>query len=185
MPAQHRQGRQLSLIAAGVAVLLGGCGSGDRDHQDESGPAADGTRIELIYVDGDTAQAPADSPEEAVAEPSAAAGAGAPEHVAIPAAPTAEDEVGGDDLIAYDAAGDFTVQVGTFADAGRARRRARELVDLGYPAYTIAHPQGGQVRVRIGYFATRDAADRFGQRFRRDHGDGYWIDRRSVEGAGR
>ena len=93
--------------------------------------------------------------------------------------PTPEDLVGGDDLLSFSADGLFTVQVGTFKVSSRASRRVGELTALGYPAYAVAHPSGNQVRVRIGYFATRDEADRFGQRFQRDHGGKYWVDRRT------
>ena len=55
----------------------------------------------------------------------------------------------------------------------------RELKDEGYPAYSVQSNAG--VRVRIGYFANRADADRFGRIFAKDRGVEYWIDRRADE----
>ncbi len=160
-------------VAAVLCALLGACGTGETDSRDDVGaPPDDDTRIELIFVDSvsDSLSDAQDGPLDALA------GTSPPE--VIPPAPTAADETGGDDLLTFDGDGDFTVQVGTFKESSRASRRVRELAALGYPAYTVSHPAGSQVRVRIGYFTTRDEADRFGLRFQRDHGGKYWIDRR-------
>ena len=89
--------------------------------------------------------------------------------------------MGGDDILKFDAAGRYTVQIATYKKAKDASRRVRELETLGYPAYAVAHPTGEQTRVRVGYFTTREEADRFGQRFCRDHGGKYWVDGRSSE----
>lgn len=179
MCSRHRHAPPAVLAAL---TLLIACGPGTPDTQDEDGTSgADGTHVELIYVDSDSAaserpETPADTaPEETPAV--------APEP--LPDAPDAADEVGGDDLLSYDADGAWAVQVGTYKTAASASRRVRELSDLGYPAYAVTHPAGQQVRVRIGYFASRGEADRFGQRFRRDHGGKYWVDRRTTETASR
>jgi hypothetical protein len=143
-------------------MLLSACGGTETDPSDEVGVAADDdTRVELIFVDAE---------QDSLTGP-----------VSPPPTPSADAEVGGDELLIFDADGEFTVQVGTFKKSQRASRRVRELETLGYPAYAIAHPAGNQVRVRIGYFSTKNVADRFGQRFCRDHGGQYWVDRRAAE----
>ena len=84
-------------------------------------------------------------------------------------------------LILYQPDGEFTVQIGLYEDAQTAGKIVRDLSAAGYPAYAIAKPDKKGVRVRIGYFATRAEAERFGRRFREDRGLEYWIDRRSRE----
>ena len=79
----------------------------------------------------------------------------------------------------FDPDGQFTVQVGVYRDAKRADQKVRELKDEGYPAYSVQSNAG--VRVRIGYFANRADADRFGRIFAKDRGVEYWIDRRADE----
>lgn len=166
-----------------MGAFLAACGGGEPDGRDEAG-APDDTRTELIYVEGDTS-APTPPPRVDAEPAEADEPTAATDEAATPPAPTAEDEVGGDDLLAYAADGEFVVQVGTFRDAARASRRVSELEKLGYPAFAVAHPAGGQVRVRIGYFATRDEADRFGLRFQKDHGGTYWVAERTKEVAAR
>ena len=79
----------------------------------------------------------------------------------------------------FDPDGQFTVQVGVYRDAKRAAQKVRELKDEGYPAYSVQSDAG--VRVRIGYFANRADANRFGRIFAKDRGVEYWIDRRADE----
>ncbi len=79
----------------------------------------------------------------------------------------------------FDPDGQFTVQVGVYRDAKRADQKVRELKDEGYPAYSVQSDAG--VRVRIGYFANRADADRFGRIFAKDRGVEYWIARRADE----
>ena len=79
----------------------------------------------------------------------------------------------------FDPDGQFTVQVGVYRDAKRAEQKVRELKDEGYPAYSVQSDAG--VRVRIGYFANRADANRFGRIFAKDRGVEYWIDRRADE----
>lgn len=164
-----------------AASLLCACGPSTTDESDEAGaPDADDTRVELIYVDSEPSAG--DSTTATVTPPGPAHGAPAD---SLPPAPGPEDEAGGDDLLSYDADGAWAVQVGTFKTAASASRRVRQLSDLGYPAYAVTHPAGTQVRVRIGYFASRGEAERFGQRFRRDHGGTYWVDQRARATAAR
>lgn len=167
------------LLGGILWAVCSACGSGQSDSQDDTGapvdtgaPPKDDTRIELIYVDSASDSLDATGKPGAVPEESTV-----PE--AIPPAPSAADEAGGDDLLAFDADGDYAVQIGTFSESSRASRRVHELAALGYPAYAVAHPSARQFRVRIGYFSSRAEADRFGQRFQRDHGGKYWVDRRS------
>ncbi len=79
----------------------------------------------------------------------------------------------------FDPEGEFTMQVGVFRDAKRAGQQVRQLKDEGYPAYSL--PSDAGVRVRIGYFANRADADRFGRIFAQDRGVEYWIARRANE----
>ena len=58
-----------------------------------------------------------------------------------------------------------------------------ELRKLGYPAYALGTRGDSRVRVRIGYFTTREEAERFGEIFKEDTGSDYWIDRRANEGT--
>ena len=84
-------------------------------------------------------------------------------------------------LIMYEPDGEYTVQIGLYEDAHIASKIVSDLSSAGYPAYAIANPRKKGVRVRIGYFATREEADRFGKLFKEDRGLEYWIDRRSQE----
>lgn len=84
-------------------------------------------------------------------------------------------------LIIYEPDGEFTVQIGLYENARMAAKIVSDLSSSGYPAYAIANPRSKGVRVRIGYFATREEADRFGKLLKEDRGVEYWIDRRSRE----
>ena len=90
-------------------------------------------------------------------------------------------EIAAASSVEYDPEGEFTVQVGVYADAMRAAEKVRELDDLGYPAYAIARSEGDGVRVRIGYFRTRGDALRFGKIYSEDTGSEFWVDRRANE----
>ena len=87
----------------------------------------------------------------------------------------------GSDMISYDPEGDFTVQVGVFSTAREAGQMVLTLSSMGYPAYSIAQPDGKGIRVRIGYFVSRNEAVSFGEIFKEDSGSDYWIDRRINE----
>jgi cell division septation protein DedD len=98
---------------------------------------------------------------------------------AAPAAPADADD-GPSQPVVFDPQGDFTVQIGVFADGPTARKLVRELAADGYPAYALpGGPKG--VRVRIGYFGSREEATRFGEIFQRDRHMAYWVDRRQSE----
>lgn len=154
------------MVCLVVALAGAGCSDVEVDRDDELGidETASVDDLELIIVDGDAG----DSSDQA-----GAATGGSP--------PPARSEAGSGAAIAYDAQGEFTVQVGIHPDAREAGKMVRKLSDQGYPAYAIAKPDGNGVRVRIGYFGNRDDAVRFGRRFHRDTGADYWVDRRTNE----
>ncbi len=152
------------------SLILCACAGGGSD----PGGEEPGTRTEIVYVVEDSQQVrtadlsgPPPKIEEAREEP-------APTEAALP---------GAKDGVAFAPDGEYTVQIGTFADPGRARERLQQLKALGYPAYLLPSDQG--VRLRIGYFSRREEADSFGQRFSREQGGQFWVDRRSKEGEGR
>lgn len=165
-----------ALVAAAMGLaVVGGCGSGEVDRQDELGVAGD-EKYELVIVDAGEDSSAAD-PGRPAAEPESAdsspAQAPAPEPLAMTA--------GGDDAIHYAPKGAYTVQVGLYRDAKAAGRVVRELSGAGYPAYAIAQPDKKGVRVRIGYFKSRGAAQRFGERIKKDRGLDFWVDSRANE----
>ena len=144
------------LLGAIVICAWGGCGSSEIDREDELGVDDEGCRYELVIV----------------AEQEETKGEKAP--IAVEKPDTTAP-------IVYDPQGVFTVQIGVFRDAYTASRMVRELSAEGYPAYAIAQPDKRAVRVRIGYFATRADALRFGAIFKQDRGMDYWVDRRQNE----
>ena len=97
---------------------------------------------------------------------------------AVSDASDAEDTIDASPVF-FDPDGQFTVQVGVYRDEKHADLKVRELKDEGYPAYSVRSDAG--VRVRIGYFANRADANRFGRIFAKDRGVEYWIDRRADE----
>ncbi len=96
-------------------------------------------------------------------------------------APTASARPATTGLVGYDPDGEFTVQVKVVPDARAARALVNELTGDGYPAYSLPTPEGKGVRVRIGYFASRNDAVRFGALLARDRGMESWVDRRANE----
>lgn len=95
------------------------------------------------------------------------------------AAPANVSDASNASPVFFDPDGQFTVQVGVYRDANRADQKVRALKDEGYPAYSVQSDAG--VRVRIGYFANRADADRFGRIFAEDRGVEYWIAWRANE----
>ncbi|MBI2505421.1 MAG: SPOR domain-containing protein [Candidatus Latescibacteria bacterium] len=83
--------------------------------------------------------------------------------------------------ILYDPAGEFTVQIGSFDEARLAGEQVKRLSAEGYPAYAIGNTGSKGARVRIGYFRTREEAERFGRLFKKDKGAEFWVDRRANE----
>jgi hypothetical protein len=112
--------KSIVLISLPFAFLLPfGCGPSETDSTDEAGAVPDhDTRVELIFVDADTAsaqEADTDTIVEALPIDTLP--------IETPPAPTAADETGGDDLLSFDAEGKFTVQVGTFKNSAVASHR--------------------------------------------------------------
>jgi cell division septation protein DedD len=184
-------GKGYRSAAAGVAavvlaLVLGSCASEEVDRQDELGVSGEGD-YELVIVDASadsittTAESGAETDEADQAEQGTAPSAAA----TVEQIPKAQEALAlaleGDDAIHYAADGAFTVQVGLYRDAKAAGRVVRELSGAGYPAYAIAQPDKKGIRVRIGYFKTRDGARRFGERLKKDRKLDYWVDSRSNE----
>ena len=154
-----------------LCLALCACAGGGSD----PGGEAPGTRTEIVYVVEDSQQVrtadlsgPPPKVEEVREEPPSSE-----------PAPSEPDPAAAKDGVAFAPDGEYTVQVGMFSEPVRARERLQQLKALGYPAYLLPSDQG--VRLRIGYFARREEADSFGQRFSREQGGQVWVDRRSKE----
>jgi cell division septation protein DedD len=113
---------------------------------------------------------PADVPEPTPSAPAVSAAAPVALHPAISAPPPA-------------AGGGFSVQVGSFAQSEAAEKVAQELEGKGYPVYVTpaAVAGGGRWRVRVGPVETRDAAEGFAARLKREEQLPTWVLR---EGGG-
>lgn len=92
-----------------------------------------------------------------------------------------QPEIDISEAVVFEPRGAYTVQIGGYRDAVKAKRLVRELKDAGYPAYAIARPGSKEMRVRIGYFKTQVDADRFGGIFKADRDMEYWVDKRENE----
>lgn len=161
-----------------AALVLGGCGANEVDLEDElkgkedyelvmlSQPKAPEKKVSAAPDTGLRATRPPDSLRAAPA--------------AVPVAPAAAGEQA-EAPIAFDPAGEFTVQIGSFDDARLAGERVKVLSAEGYPAYALANSGNKGARIRIGYFKTREEAERFGRVFKKDKGTEFWVDRRSNE----
>ncbi len=181
-PAPDRSvvGRKLLRTLLPIAATLCSC-SGEIDRSDEFGLDEGGGPIEVIVLDSSAFQYE-ETPKtgalvEGEGEKTSAGSTGTPGFTG----PGAGREKLLAGAVAYEPDGAFTVQVGVYADALKAGKRVAELSALGYPAYAIAQPDGKGVRVRIGYFRTREDARAFGDIFFEDHGSDFWIDRRINE----
>ena len=171
-------------VAFGIALLIQSCGTAN--DQEEPHRGADDTRYEIVIVDSAGVQEPGQSDAESAAvrpPPSEMPAAESIDASQPPPPPGVDDEAGGDRLLSFDPDGQYVVQVGVLADLGKARKRVRQLVDLGYPAFLAGRPSTEQTRIRIGFFGSHDDATQFGQRFVRDHGGEFWVDRRPSKGA--
>lgn len=73
-------------------------------------------------------------------------------------------------------AGSYQIYVGSYRDEDNARRAAQRLISEGVQAEVVA--AGGLHRVRIGFFATSDAAEAYGTTVKRRFGLDYWVSRR-------
>ena len=141
--------------AAFVALaLFTGC-SPEIDYDDELGlELGPESGYELVVIDGEETQT--DALQDSAVE--------------------AEVQASGsdlDELIHFGERGEFTVQVGLYSSAREAGVSVRNLSAHGYPAYAITAPSGKGFRVRIGYFPSRQIAQRFGEIFKKDRGVEY------------
>ncbi len=73
------------------------------------------------------------------------------------------------------ARGDFSVQVGAFAEEGPARGLVRQLESRGFRAFVLSENRRGPWRVRVGPVATREEADGLARRLKRDEGLPTWV----------
>ena len=160
-------------MLAWTVLWIGGCADSDvrKDEQaPESEPAG---RSEIVIL----------TPADSVSAPAGASSDASDASDADDASNASDADDTGDpgdaSPVFFDPDGEFTIQVGVFRDAKRADQKVRELKSEGYPAYSVQ--SGAGVRVRIGYFANRADANRFGRIFAKDRGVEYWIDRRANE----
>ncbi len=156
--------------------LLGGvvfgCGNQDVDLEDELKGKED---YEVVLLS---------QPKQVERKPVAADTALRPTGISDSLAATAQEVDSAappESPIVYDPAGEFTVQIGSFDEPRLAGERVKELSAEGYPAYAIANAGNKGARVRIGYFKTREEADRFGRLFKKEKGVEFWVDRRANE----
>ena len=143
-------------------VLWGGGCADSGVREDEQAPEPAGRREVVILTPADSVSTPAGTSDASDASDARDTG-----------------DTGDANPVFFDPNGQFTVQVGVYRDAKRADQKVRELKDEGYPAYSVQSDAG--VRVRIGYFANRADANRFGRIFAKDRGVEYWIARRADE----
>lgn len=175
-----------------ICCLLGAwwaCGGGDIDEEDELGAEGneDSDSYELVILEPPSADSAAVDTAAAPRLKSADGGPAAtpaPEKTAGRSGPAQSEDTPGDPVV-FDPQGDFTIQIGHYQDAKAAARMVRELDAEGYPVYAIASPDGKGVRVRIGYFKTRQDAQRFGQIFKADRKLEFWVDSKASEKQGR
>ncbi len=162
-------------MLAWTVLWVGGCADSDV-REDEQAPESEPTgRSEMVIL------TPTDSVSTPVGTSDASDASDARDARDTSDASAASDAEDTSDAspVFFDPDGQFTIQVGVFRDAKRADQKVHELKDEGYPAYSVQSDAG--VRVRIGYFANRADADRFGRIFAEDRGVEYWIARRADE----
>ncbi len=175
-------------MLAWTVLWIGGCADSDvrKDEQaPESEPA--GRSEIVILTPADSVSAPADASSDTSEASDASDASEASDASDASDADDASNASDADDTgdtgdaspVFFDPDGEFTIQVGVFRDAKHADQKVRELKREGYPAYSVQ--SGAGVRVRIGYFANRADANRFGRIFAKDRGVEYWIDRRANE----
>ena len=160
-----------------LAVILGGicCSEDQIDFNDELGMENDNSgKVTIVNIDSTVIGSNGRDRESNFGNDVEYKGKGKE--------PTGTDHISTrSDVISYDPEGDFTVQVGVFSTAREAGQMVLTLSSMGYPAYSIAQPDGKGIRVRIGYFVSRNEAVSFGEIFKEDSGSDYWIDRRINE----
>jgi len=153
-----------------LLAVLTACSDSEVDSADELGIEAEG--YELVYVETTRVET---SPEVVEREKAAV-------QTIDKTAPALVDTlVASDQPIVFDDKGEYTVQIGVY-DASQAAQVVGELSREGYPSYAIPSPDTTSgVRVRIGYFRSREDAQRFGAIFKADRGGEFWVDRRANE----
>ena len=160
-----------------LAVVIGGicCSEDQIDFNDELGMENDNSgKVAIVNIDSTMIGSNGRDRESNSGND--------PEYKGTEKEPTDTDHIlTRSDMISYDPEGDFTVQVGVFSTAREAGQMVLTLSSMGYPAYSIAQPDGKGIRVRIGYFVSRNEAVSFGEIFKEDSGSDYWIDRRINE----
>ena len=165
-------------MLAWTVLWIGGCADSDV-RKDEQAPASElaGRSEIVVLTPADSVSAPAGASDASdTSDTSDARDAGDASN-----ASDADDTSDPDDAspVFFDPNGQFTIQVGVYRDVKRADQKVLELKSEGYPAYSVQSDAG--VRVRIGYFANRADANRFGRIFAKDRGVEYWIARRADE----
>lgn len=100
-----------------------------------------------IEIPGKDAVKPLRAPARAVAVPSAPEGAGTP---------------------ATEMKSRSVVQVGAFADAAKAQETRLKMEKAGFKTYTqvVETPEGQRTRIRVGPFATKEEAEKMGEKIR-------------------
>ncbi len=154
--------------------------SGETDRRDELGLEDGGDeRYELVELEeGDEERATSvDSSSQKSVETESGDMLYDPESQSVAEVPL----LAGDQPVIFYPRGRYTVQIGGYRNAAKARALVRQLNDAGYPTYAIARRGSEEMRVRIGYFKTRGDADRFGTLFQADHNMEYWVDKRENE----
>ena len=166
-------------MLAWTVLWIEGCAdSGVRE--DEQAPEPAGRREIVILTPADSVSIPAGTSDASDTSDTSDASDTSDTSDASDASDTGDtDDTSDANPVFFDPDGQFTVQVGVYRDAKRADQKVRELKDEGYPAYSVQSDAG--VRVRIGYFANRADANRFGRIFAKDRGGEYWITRRADE----
>ena len=154
-------------MLAWTVLWIGGCSDSDV-REDAPTPEPPGRSEIVILTPADSVSTPAGTSEASEASDASDTGDTGDTDDTSDASP-----------VFFDPDGQFTVQVGVYRDAKRANQKVRELKGDGYPAYSVQSNAG--VRVRIGYFANRADANRFGRIFAKDRGVEYWIARRADE----
>ena len=157
---------------AWTVLWVGGCADGDVREDEQAPESKPAGRSEIVIL----------TPTDSVSTPagtSDASDASDAEDISDASDASDAEDISDASPVFFDPDGQFTVQVGVYRDAKRADQKVRELKDEGYPAYSVQSDAG--MRVRIGYFANRADADRFGRIFAKDRGVEYWIDQRADE----
>lgn len=180
--------RRCYAIAVGLIALSHAACSNEIDRRDELGIDREG-RSELVPLKSDleseqesdaTAAVEADNRTILVRE-EAQSSEEMPAESAQRTTVKQKEDLEDAQLIHYDPQGGFTVQVAGYLDKKKAQALVQELSQSGYPAYEVARSDGGEMRVRIGYFKTGEEAEAFGRRFQADQKMEYWVDKRENE----